>query len=296
MKKKCFIVLLGIIVLIAIILFRLPINKTESRFYLEGEYYGSNTMMETSVDELNNLINKRESFVVFVYQPMCSASLNFEEVLSDFFKDHPISIYKIAFSNIKDTSISKNIKYYPSFIIYNQGKVVDFLEADKDEDVEFYTSKKGFEKWFTNYVLLKDLPFHENQVSDNKSTIEENTILKNINLKDVIKEEDKVNIYFFWGDGCPHCEEEFRFFESINEKYGDYYNLYTFETWYNEENAKLIHIFASSMGDHLKGVPYTIIGSKSFKGFSEKQKDEFISAIESQHKNSYDVYIDKIKQ
>lgn len=54
----------------------------------------------------------------------------------------------------------------------------------------------------------------------------------------------------------------FEFFESIKEKYGDYYNLYTFETWYNEENAKLIYSFAESMGDKVTGVPYTIIGDK----------------------------------
>lgn len=31
-------------------------------------------------------------------------------------------------------------------------------------------------------------------------------------------------------------KKEFEFFESIKETYVNYYNLYTFETWYNDEN------------------------------------------------------------
>ena len=24
-------------------------------------------------------------------------------------------------------------------------------------------------------------------------------------LEDIVYDENKVNIYFFWGNGCPHC-------------------------------------------------------------------------------------------
>ena len=32
-------------------------------------------------------------------------------------------------------------------------------------------------------------------------------------------EEDKVNIYLFYGDGCPHCAKEEKFLDRIEEKY-----------------------------------------------------------------------------
>ena len=51
--------------------------------------------------------------------------------------------------------------------------------------------------------------------------------------------EQKVNIYFFHGDGCPHCEAEMKFFDNLEEEYKSKYNLYKFETWYNENNVKL---------------------------------------------------------
>ncbi|KKT07630.1 MAG: putative membrane protein, partial [Candidatus Nomurabacteria bacterium GW2011_GWB1_43_19] len=30
---------------------------------------------------------------------------------------------------------------------------------------------------------------------------------------------DPINIYFFWGEGCPHCEKEKPFLETLEEKY-----------------------------------------------------------------------------
>lgn len=298
MKKKVIISLATLFILAAIItiIIILTTTKNEKPFYLESNYYGVNSITEIEVDELNGLIDNKESFAVFVYQPMCVTSSDFESVLKNFLEEEKISIYKIAFSKIKDTKIGESIKYYPSFIIYNKGEMVDFLEANKDEDVDYYTSKKGFEGWFTKYVKLRDNLSNDNNQSEDKSTLEENKILKDVNLENVIKEDNKINIYFFWGNGCPHCEEESKFFDSIKEKYGDHYNLYTFETWYNEENQKLLYTFADAMGDKVTGVPYTIIGEKSFTGFGEKSKNNFISAIEDQYKKDYDVYFYKIKK
>jgi len=296
MKKKIIISLSIIFVLIIVMIIVSPTNKSKKPFYLESKYYGANNMTEIKIKTLNKLIDNKESFAVFIYQPMCVTSSNFESVLSDFLGDKKISIYKVAFSNIKDTKIGKSVKYYPSFIIYNKGKMVDFLEADKDEDVDYYTSKKGFESWFTNYVKLRDSSASKTQPSDDKNIKEENSTLEGINLENVVKENNKVNIYFFWGNGCPHCEEESKFFESIKEKYENKFNLYKYEVWYNEENAKTMEAFANAMGDKVTGVPYTIIGEKTFSGFGEKSKNEFIDAIETQHKNNYDVYFDKIKK
>lgn len=294
MKKKFIISLIILISITFVTGIILLVNKKEKTFYLENAYYGTNNITEINIDELNKLIDNKKSFALFVYQPMCITSSDFEDVLNDFLKDKQISIYKVAFSNIKDTKIGKQIKYYPSFIIYNKGKMIDFLEADKDSDVAYYTSKDGFASWFTKYVKIKDNI--SNNKTSNNTTKEENRILENVVLEDVVRENNKINIYFFWGKGCPHCEEEFAFFESIKEKYGDYYNLYTYETWYDEYNKKLLYTFAKNMEDKVTGVPYTIIGEKTFSGFSEKYKEDFIKAIESQRKKSYDVYFDKINK
>lgn len=289
-------ILLGAILIILVSTIFLIIYKPNQKvepFLLNDEYYGKKNITEIDYQNLRNLIKNKENFAIFVYQPMCITSSDFEEVLNQFLEENPLNIYKIPFSSIKDTDIGEKIKYYPSFIIYKDGKIVDYLEANKDEDVKYYSSKDDFKDWFTRYVRLKDETSNNNINEEKKN--EKPTIPDNINLDYIKKDENKVNIYFFYGDGCPHCSNEFKAFERIKEEYGELYNLYTFETWYNEDNYKLLNVFASAMNDTVKGIPYTIIGSKSFKGFGKSTEEAIIDAIKEEHNKSFDVYFDYLK-
>ena len=285
--------LLLLLSIIVVVIKQSPMHQ----FYLEDKYYSDSKFIEIETNDLNKLINNKESFVLFIYQPACITSSNFEQILYDYLETNHISIYKIPFSDIKNTTLSKSVKYYPSFAIFNNGKLIDYLDANSDEDLEYYESKEGFEKWFTNYVLLKQIK--ENK-SDQNSKAKENNAQKEIstqeiNLNNVTYNENKVNIYFFWGSTCPHCKEEFAFFDEIKETYGKYYNLYTYEVWENPNNAEIMNKFAEVLGEEVTGVPYTIIGDKSFKGFGESSKEEIMNAIKNNHQNSSDIYFNKIK-
>ncbi len=70
---------------------------------------------------------------------------------------------------------------------------------------------------------------------------------------------EKTVIYFFWGDGCPHCAVEKPFLEKMEEKYPDL-EVKSFETWNNQENAELFQEVAEAYGIHARGVPTTFIG------------------------------------
>ncbi len=305
MNKK-FLWVIPVLLLISIIIVIIK-KMPEQKFYLEDKYYGNSEFTTIESNDLNKLMNDKESFALFIYQPACVTSSEFEQILYDFTKSNNIKIYEIAFSDIKDTKLSKSIKYYPSFAIFNKGKMVDYLDAESDNDLKYYKSKDEFEKWFTNYVLLKEVEV-SNQNSNEKNSegtkensnkssqeniTEENT--KEIKLDQITYDKNKVNIYFFWGSTCPHCKEEFAFFSQIKEEYGDYYNLYTYEVWNNPDNATIMNRFASALNEEVKGVPYTIIGDVSFTGFGESSKEKFIEAIKNKHQNSSDVYFDKIK-
>ncbi len=109
------------------------------------------------------------------------------------------------------------------------------------------------------------------------------------------KEKEKINVYIFYGDGCPHCHKAFEFFEDIEEEYGQYFNLVKYETWYSHRNNKMM----SSVADALKtekenlGVPYIIIGDKTFLGYSESYNEDIKKAIVDAYND--DSYIDKVK-
>lgn len=153
MKKKIIYIIGGILAISGIAF--LIVKNCEKRFYFEKKYYESSGIKEINIDAFYDLINKKESFGVFIYESMCITSANFEVILNEFLKENKLNIYKISFSNLKDTEIGKVIKYYPSFIIYHKGELVDYLEANKDEDIKYYTKKDSFKKWFTKYIKLK---------------------------------------------------------------------------------------------------------------------------------------------
>ena len=267
-------------------------NNKQDTFSLDKEYYQNNSFNELDKNTFDDLINNKKSFAIFIYQPLCTTSYEFNKILTEFANQYQISFYKMSFSDMKETELKEYIKYYPSLVIYYEGEIVDYLDANSDSDSEYYKSVDGFKKWFSNYVSIQKANSNDNLILEEETN---NHTKIDAKLEDIVYDENKVNIYFFWGNGCPHCEEEFKFLKSIETEYGNYFTLNTFEVWYSKDNAKILEQFANAMGDEVSGVPYTIIGNKTFTGFSEKYKEQFLKAIKDQYHNSYDVYFNKIQ-
>ena len=120
------------------------------------------------------------------------------------------------------------------------------------------------------------------------------TITMNSKLTDVVYDENKLNIYLFWGDGCPHCEEEWKFLNRIAPKYYDKIHVYGFEVWNSEENQKIMNEFKDKLNiSKNSGIPLTIIEDKYYIGYDESYNDEILKLIKNNHKNSKDIYLDK---
>lgn len=81
--------------------------------------------------------------------------------------------------------------------------------------------------------------------------------------------EDKINIYFFYGDGCPHCAKEELFLDDLQNKYKDKVSIYRFETWNNENNRKYMLTAKERLGQTVnQSVPFTVIGEKHYSGYA----------------------------
>lgn len=106
------------------------------------------------------------------------------------------------------------------------------------------------------------------------------------------EEKEKINVYLFYGNGCGYCEAAKEFFASIEEEYGEYYNLVEYEVWYVEENSELMQNVASYLGDEVGGVPYIVIGETTFGGYSSEYDSDIIDAIEEEYEN--EDYVDVV--
>ena len=97
MKKIILITTTIILIIISILLITFHNKEIEvnaPKFELSKETYTSSEYKEITSDELNNLLEAEESFVLFVYQPYCIASSNFNAVLDEFLKENYLIIYK----------------------------------------------------------------------------------------------------------------------------------------------------------------------------------------------------------
>jgi len=76
-------------------------------------------------------------------------------------------------------------------------------------------------------------------------------------------------LYFFWGDGCPHCAKEKEFLNSIKKKYPQL-QIKDYEVWHNQAPRQLLFTMSQSYGINPSGVPVTFIADKAFVGFNEE--------------------------
>lgn len=92
-------------------------------------------------------------------------------------------------------------------------------------------------------------------------------------------EEGKVNIYFFHRTSCPHCKKENKFLDEMEAKYKDI-NIYRYEVSSSSENSKYLKEVKTLFKEKSNGVPYTVIGDKTFLGYNEYVGDKIEKTIQ----------------
>lgn len=87
--------------------------------------------------------------------------------------------------------------------------------------------------------------------------------------------ENDLNIYLFYGDGCPHCAALEKYLnEYLSDK--DYIKLHKYEVWYNDENIKKYEEVHKMLNQTGSGIPFLVIGETSITGFNDTYTPEKI--------------------
>ena len=77
-------------------------------------------------------------------------------------------------------------------------------------------------------------------------------------------EKEPVKVYFFRGETCGYCKAALEWFDSIEEEYGKYYDIVSYEVWNDTDNQSLMQEVADVFGDEASGVPYIIVGHYTY--------------------------------
>lgn len=114
-------------------------------------------------------------------------------------------------------------------------------------------------------------------------------MVQNVNAK------EQVNLYLFWGNGCPHCEAEQKYLEELQEEFRNL-KITKYEVWYNSENNQFMKQIAAETNESLTGVPVTIIGQTIITGFSESTEQQIRRAINYYSENKHEDIVKQIKE
>lgn len=117
----------------------------------------------------------------------------------------------------------------------------------------------------------------------------ETIVSENLNVKinNYKEKSDQVTIYLFRGLGCRFCKNFIGFLNNLDKEYYNKIKLVSFDVWGNIKNEKLLSEISMFLeGKKVNGVPYIIIGEKTFEGYAEEYNEEILKQIDKEYKKT----------
>lgn len=109
-------------------------------------------------------------------------------------------------------------------------------------------------------------------------------------------EAKELTINLFYGKECPHCEDEQKYLDTLKKQYGDNIEIKKFEVWHDSDNNDLLTKVRKALDNEDTGVPYTVIGTYGFTGYSEDTADKIRNLVKDNIKEPIPDIIDDVKE
>ena len=152
MNKK--IIIITIVLTILIIVPAIILNLKYEKFYINDKYYNNGEFIKITSNDLNNLINSKDSFLLYTYNDYCSLEIPCDDIFRSVMAKYKIDMYSIRYEEFEKTDYINKVKYAPSVIIVKNGKIITYLDANKKEDLDRSQDTSSFESWLDKYIYL----------------------------------------------------------------------------------------------------------------------------------------------
>jgi hypothetical protein len=150
MKNK---IVTAIIFVVVVAVTAYVVITKDDRFYLSDDYYNNSSFIEINSEQIDALSNKK--YLLFTYNNYCSFEIPCDKIFEKFSSDYNIEILSISFEQFKNTQFYKIVKYAPSVMIISNNKVVAYLDAENNNDVDKYQNVDAFKEWLEKYIYLE---------------------------------------------------------------------------------------------------------------------------------------------
>ena len=156
MNKKVIILIMAFLSALVVVSFLYLINndnKKEEKFYLDNQYYDSNEFIEIDLEEYEKI--KNNTYVLYVFNNFCNLPIPCHDIFEQYMKEKNVAFLSMKYEDFKNIDLHDKVRFAPSVIIVKNGKIIDYLDSEKDEDLKKYQDAKEFGKWIEKYIKLK---------------------------------------------------------------------------------------------------------------------------------------------
>ncbi len=143
-----------VLLFLCAILFLTGCSETDNKFYLDKQYYGSSEFILVDEKDVLELQNKKSSYVLFTYNSYCTFQVPCDDIFLEYMKTNDIAFNSISYEDFSKTELINTVLYAPSVILVKDGKIVDYLDAENDEDLDKYQDVEAFSNWINQYINI----------------------------------------------------------------------------------------------------------------------------------------------
>ena len=131
------------------------LNSDNQQFRLDDEYYAASESIDIDKEAYEKLVSEKKSFVVLIDKPGCTTTAKMRENMANFPSDTQFKYYRMMWNEVRQSSLHEKVKFTPSVAIIKSGEVYKWLQADKDEDTEYFNSGDALRDWIREYVIFE---------------------------------------------------------------------------------------------------------------------------------------------
>ena len=149
MKNKKLLIVCIIALLLVVSLLKFLVLKDN---HLSKKYYGKHEYITVETDDIERMRN--ETYLLYIHYDYCIFTVPTYNVIQEMMYKYNISVLKMHYAKFSKTYLHDTVKYAPSLIIVKNGKILDFLDAESDEDLPIYQDSNKMAEWVSEYVDL----------------------------------------------------------------------------------------------------------------------------------------------